>query len=78
MDLSLLHPFWAIGLPIAGSIPLGWWMARVLDPPAERVGKGIDAVPLWPAQAVRPPRAGQDGLEAVRIRRAGLQRRALS
>jgi potassium-transporting ATPase potassium-binding subunit len=46
LDLSLLHPFWAIGLPIAGSIPLGWWMARVLDPPAERIGKGIDAIPL--------------------------------
>ena len=45
-DLVLVHPFWAIGLPIAGSLPLGWWMARVLDPPAERVGKGIDAVPL--------------------------------
>src|SRR5262249_23407570 len=43
MDLSLVHPFWAIGLPIAGSIPLGWWMARVLDPPPDRVGKGIDA-----------------------------------
>jgi K+-transporting ATPase ATPase A chain len=44
LDLSFLDPLWAIGLPIAGSIPLGWWMARVLDPPAERVGKGIDAV----------------------------------
>jgi len=47
LDLSYLHPFWAIGLPIAGSIPLGWWMARVLDPPAERTGKGIDAAPLF-------------------------------
>jgi len=37
---------WAIGLPIAGSLPLGWWMARVLDPPQERVGKGLDAGPL--------------------------------
>jgi K+-transporting ATPase ATPase A chain len=46
VDLSLLHPFWAIGLPILGSIPLGWWMAHILDPPAERIGKGIDAVPL--------------------------------
>jgi potassium-transporting ATPase potassium-binding subunit len=46
LDLSLLHPFWAVGLPILGSIPLGWWMARTLDPPAERVGKGIDAIPL--------------------------------
>jgi potassium-transporting ATPase potassium-binding subunit len=46
LDLSLLHPFWAVGLPILGSIPLGWWMARMLDPPAERIGKGIDAIPL--------------------------------
>jgi potassium-transporting ATPase potassium-binding subunit len=46
LDLTLLHPFWAIGLPVLGSIPLGWWMARVLDPPAERTGKGIDAIPL--------------------------------
>ena len=46
MDWSLLHPFWAIGLPIAGSLPLGWWMARALDPAPERVGKGIDAVPM--------------------------------
>jgi K+-transporting ATPase ATPase A chain len=42
MDLTLLHPFWAIGLPAVGSVPLGLWMARVLDPPPERAGKGID------------------------------------
>jgi K+-transporting ATPase ATPase A chain len=41
--LSLIHPLWAVGLPIAASIPLGVWMARVLDPPAERVGRGVDA-----------------------------------
>jgi K+-transporting ATPase ATPase A chain len=46
VDSSLLHPFWAIGLPIAGSLPLGWWMARALDPAPERVGKGIDVVPM--------------------------------
>ena len=46
LDFALVHPFWAIGLPIAGSLPLGWWMARVLDPAPERVGKGIDALPL--------------------------------
>jgi K+-transporting ATPase ATPase A chain len=46
MDLSLVHPFWAIGLPVAGSLPLGWWMARVLDPPAERVGRGLDAAAM--------------------------------
>jgi potassium-transporting ATPase potassium-binding subunit len=46
LDFSLVHPFWAIGLPIAGSLPLGWWMARVLDPPGDRVGQGLDAAPL--------------------------------
>jgi potassium-transporting ATPase potassium-binding subunit len=46
VDWSLLHPFWAIGLPIAGSLPLGWWMARALDPAPERVGKGIDVIPM--------------------------------
>jgi potassium-transporting ATPase potassium-binding subunit len=46
VDLSLVHPLWALGLPVAGSFPLGWWMARVLDPPQERVGKGIDAAAL--------------------------------
>ncbi len=35
-----------MGLAIAGSLPLGWWMARALDPPPERIGKGIDALPL--------------------------------
>ena len=42
----MLHPFWAIGLPIAGSLPLGWWMARVLDPPPRAGRQGIDAAPL--------------------------------
>jgi len=46
LDFSLLHPFWAIGLPIAGSLPLGWWMARALDPRGDRVGQGLDAAPL--------------------------------
>jgi len=46
VDLSFLHPVWAIGLPIAGSLPLGWWMARVLNPPPERIGKGLDAGPV--------------------------------
>ena len=46
MGFALVHPLWAIGLPIAGSLPLGWWMARVLDPEAARVGKGVDSVPL--------------------------------
>jgi K+-transporting ATPase ATPase A chain len=47
VDWSLLHPFWAIGLPIAASLPLGWLMAKTLDPPPDRVGRGIDAVPMF-------------------------------
>ncbi len=46
MDWSLLHPFWAIGLPVAASLPLGWWMGRVLDPPPDRAGRGIDVLPM--------------------------------
>ena len=46
MDSSLLHPFWAIGLAIAGSLPLGWWMAYILDPAPERIGRAIDTIPL--------------------------------
>jgi potassium-transporting ATPase potassium-binding subunit len=45
VDLSLVHPVWVIALSVAGSLPLGWWMAHVLDPPPERVGKGLDAAP---------------------------------
>ena len=42
-----MHPFWAFALPIAASFPLGWWMVRSLDPPAERVGRGLDALPMF-------------------------------
>lgn len=42
-----IHPFWAFALPIAASIPLGWSMFRALDVPADRVGKGLDAIPLF-------------------------------
>ncbi|HMB03849.1 MAG TPA: potassium-transporting ATPase subunit KdpA [Isosphaeraceae bacterium] len=42
-----IHPFWAFALPIAASIPLGWSMFRSLDVPADRVGKGLDAIPLF-------------------------------
>jgi K+-transporting ATPase ATPase A chain len=45
VEFVYLHPFWAVGLSIAGSIPLGLWMAHALDPPADRAGKGIDRVP---------------------------------
>jgi K+-transporting ATPase ATPase A chain len=44
---SLLHPLWAIGLPIAASLPLGWWMARYLDPSPDRAGRGLDAAPMF-------------------------------
>ena len=48
MDLSYawLHPFWAFGLPIVLSFPIGRLMFRSLDVPDARVGKGLDAVPM--------------------------------
>ncbi len=61
MDSSLLHPFWAIGLPIAGSLPLGWWMARALDPAPERVGKGIDSIPMLLLRALGHRQPAQMG-----------------
>ena len=45
--MSWLPPFWAFGLPIAASLPIGWWMARALDPPADRAGRGLDALPMF-------------------------------
>ncbi len=42
----LLPPLWALALPIAASIPIGRWMARSLDVPDDRVGRGLDAIPL--------------------------------
>jgi K+-transporting ATPase ATPase A chain len=47
VDWSLLHPFWAVGLPVAASLPLGWLMWKLLDPPADRVGRGVDAIPMF-------------------------------
>jgi potassium-transporting ATPase potassium-binding subunit len=47
VDWSLLHPFCALGLPIGASLPLGWLMSKALDPPAGRVGRGVDAVPMF-------------------------------
>ena len=44
--MSLVHVLWAFGLPIGLSIPLGWYMARVLDPAPEKVGRGLDAFPM--------------------------------
>jgi K+-transporting ATPase ATPase A chain len=45
--MSWIHPFWAFGLPIALSIPVGWLMGRSLDVPAERAGRGLDALPMF-------------------------------
>lgn len=44
MDLTWIHPVWALGLPVALAIPLGFWMTRVLDPTPDREGRGLDAV----------------------------------
>ena len=41
-----LYPTWAFTLPIAASFPLGWLMARLLDVPANRAGRGLDAIPM--------------------------------
>ena len=46
MDMSLVHVLWAFALPIGLSIPIGWYMARVLDPAPEKVGRGLDAFPM--------------------------------
>jgi K+-transporting ATPase ATPase A chain len=45
--MSWLPPFWAFGLPILACIPFGWLMFRSLDPPEDRVGKGLDALPMF-------------------------------
>ncbi len=42
-----MHPFWAFGLPIAASLPLGYSMFRALDPRPDRIGRGLDAVPMF-------------------------------
>jgi K+-transporting ATPase ATPase A chain len=49
VDLSnaWLHPLWAFALPVAASFPLGWSMYRSLDPPDDRAGKALDAVPMF-------------------------------
>ena len=45
--MSWIHPFWAFGLPLAACLPLGFLMARLLDPAPEREGKGVDVVPMF-------------------------------
>ncbi len=49
MDPSIawLHPVWAFSLPIAASFPLGRLMARSLDVPGDRIGRGFDAIPMF-------------------------------
>jgi K+-transporting ATPase ATPase A chain len=42
-----LFPFWALVVPIALSIPLGWSMARTLDLSDSDTGKGADALPMF-------------------------------
>ena len=56
-----MHPFWAIGLPIAGSLPLGWWMARALDPEAGASRQGNRRRSAGLAQAARTSRAAKMG-----------------
>ena len=43
--MSWIHPTLAFALPILASLPLGWWMARALDVPDGRTGRGPDALP---------------------------------
>ena len=42
-----LPPFWALAIPIAASFPIGWSMFRSLDPAPDRVGRGLDALPMF-------------------------------
>ena len=49
---AFLHPFLALLAPVALALPVGWWMARVLDPPANREGKGFDALACFLLRAV--------------------------
>ena len=44
--VAWLHPTLAFALPIVASIPIGRWMARSLDVPEDREGKGLDAIPM--------------------------------
>jgi K+-transporting ATPase ATPase A chain len=55
-DLAWLHPVWALSLPIALSLPLGWSMFRSLDPPADRAGRGLDALPMFLCRLIGRPK----------------------
>ena len=43
---------WAIAIPLAASIPLGLAMARLLDVPTARAGRGLDAAPMLLCRAI--------------------------
>ena len=47
MASSWIHPTWAVLLPMLLSLPFGWFMARALDVPADREGRGLDALPMF-------------------------------
>jgi K+-transporting ATPase ATPase A chain len=42
-----MHLFFAFTIPILLALPLGWWIARVMDRPAAQYGRGIDRVPVF-------------------------------
>ena len=44
---SWLPAAWTLLVPLAASIPLGIALARVLDVPASREARGLDAVPMF-------------------------------
>ena len=52
-------------------------MARSLDRPGRRAGKGLDALPMFLCRLIGRREPAADGLEAVRARLPGLQRRAV-
>lgn len=63
MDSSLLwiHPFWAFLVPILASVPIGWSMFRTLDVSAERVGRGLDALPMFLCRLIGRRKPAQMG-----------------
>jgi K+-transporting ATPase ATPase A chain len=56
-----LLPTWAFALPIAAAVPLGWYLARMLDVPHDRAGRGLDVLPATMRRALvgrEPARMG--------------------
>jgi len=64
-----LNPTWAFALPIAASVPIGWWMSRALDVPEGRAGRGFDAVPMALRRLLGggPARLGWKGYAAAML-----------